>query len=52
LLNFNSNELKQNQKKKKKTTTIEEGDDIVAITFFVAKPQKKAEVAISLQQSH
>jgi hypothetical protein len=39
-------------KKNKKSTTIEKGDDIVAVAFFAAKPQKKMEVAISLQQSH
>jgi hypothetical protein len=29
-----------------KTTTIDEGDNIVAITFFVAKPSKKLTKAI------
>jgi len=33
------------------SATIEEGDDIVAVTFFAAKPQKKGKFAISLQQS-
>jgi hypothetical protein len=40
-----------NNKEKIKSTTIEEGDDIAAITFFAAKPQKKGKFAISLQQS-
>jgi hypothetical protein len=40
-----------NNKEKIKSTTIEEGDDIVAVTFFVTKPQKKVKFAISLQQS-
>jgi len=40
-----------NNKEKIKSATIEEGDDIVAITFFVAKPQKKGKFTISLQQS-
>jgi hypothetical protein len=35
-------------KKNKKSTTIEEGDDIAVIAFFTTKPQRKAEVAISL----
>jgi hypothetical protein len=30
-----------NNKEKIKSTTIEEGDNIAAVTFFVAKPQKK-----------
>jgi len=30
---------------------IEEGDDIVAVTFFAAKPQKKGKFVISLQQN-
>jgi hypothetical protein len=34
------------------TTTIKECDDIAAITFFAAKPPKKAKVTIFLQQSH
>jgi len=34
-----------------KSSTIEEGDDIAAVTFFAAKPQKKGKFAISLQQS-
>ncbi len=33
------------------SATIEEGDNIAALTFFVAKPQKKGKFAISLQQS-
>ncbi len=40
-----------NNKEKIKSATIEEGDDIVAITFFATKPQKKGKFAISLQQS-
>jgi hypothetical protein len=40
-----------NNKEKIKSATIEEGDDIVAVTFFAAKPQKKGKFAISLQQS-
>jgi hypothetical protein len=40
-----------NNKEKIKFTTIEEGDDIAAITFFAAKPQKKGKFAISLKQS-
>jgi hypothetical protein len=40
-----------NNKEKIKSATIKEGDDIAAITFFVAKPQKKGKFAISLQQS-
>jgi hypothetical protein len=40
-----------NNKEKIKSATIEEGDDIVAVTFFVAKPQKKGKFVISLQQS-
>jgi hypothetical protein len=35
-------------KEKIKFATIEEGDDIAAVTFFVAKPQKKGKFAISL----
>jgi len=38
-------------KEKIKSATIEEGDDIVAVTFFTTKPQKKGKFAISLQQS-
>jgi len=63
LLIVNSNELNhKDQKKKKKTTcchrllhittTIEEGDNISTITFFTAKPPKKVQVTIFLQQSH
>jgi len=37
-----------NNKEKIKSTTIEEGDDIAAVTFFAAKPQKKGKFAISL----
>jgi hypothetical protein len=33
------------------SATIKEGDDIAAVTFFAAKPQKKGKFAISLQQS-
>jgi len=40
-----------NNKEKIISTTIEEGDDIAAVTFFAAKPQKKGKFAISLQQS-
>jgi hypothetical protein len=40
-----------NNKEKIKFATIEEGDDIVAVTFFATKPQKKGKFAISLQQS-
>jgi hypothetical protein len=40
-----------NNKEKIKSATIEEGDDIVAVTFFATKPQKKGKFAISLQQS-
>jgi len=40
-----------NNKEKIKSTTIEKGDNIAAVTFFAAKPQKKGKFAISLQQS-
>jgi len=40
-----------NNKEKIISATIEEGDDIAAVTFFAAKPQKKGKFAISLQQS-
>jgi hypothetical protein len=40
-----------NNKEKIKSATIEEGDNIDAVTFFAAKPQKKGKFAISLQQS-
>jgi hypothetical protein len=40
-----------NNREKIISATIEEGDDIVAITFFAAKPQKKGKFAISLKQS-
>jgi len=40
-----------NNKEKIKFATIEEGDDIAAITFFAAKPQKKGKLAVSLQQN-
>jgi hypothetical protein len=40
-----------NNKEKIKSSTIEEVDDIAAVTFFAAKPQKKGKFAISLQQS-
>jgi hypothetical protein len=48
---INSNELNYKDQKKKKTKpavtiTIKESNDIVAITFFKAKPPKKAQVAI------
>jgi len=39
-----------NNKEKLISVTIVEGDDIVVVTFFVAKPQKKGKFAISLQQ--
>jgi len=55
LLIVNFNELDQNDHKRKErikrkkavlhsTTTIEEGDDIVVVTFFIAKPLKKATI--------
>jgi len=37
-----------NNKEKIIFATIEDGDDIVAVTFFAAKPQKKGKFAISL----
>jgi hypothetical protein len=40
-----------NNKEKIKFATIKEGDDIVAVPFIAAKPQKKGKFAISLQQS-
>jgi len=40
-----------NNKEKLISATIEEGDNIAAITFFAAKPQKKGKFAISLQQN-
>jgi len=48
---INSNELNHKDQKKTKqklliTITIKESDNIVAITFFKAKPPKKAQVAI------
>jgi hypothetical protein len=46
---INSNELNHKDQKKTKppaTITIKESDEIIAITFFVAKPPKKAHVAI------
>ncbi len=61
VLIINCNELDQKDQKKKKkrkketayyhylfhdTTTIEKGDDIDAVTFFVAKPLKKATIII------
>jgi hypothetical protein len=39
-----------NNKEKIISVTIEEGDDIVVVTFFAAKPQKKGKFSISLQQ--
>ncbi len=45
------NYIISNNKEKIISATIEEGDDIVAVTFFAAKPQKKGKFAISLQQS-
>jgi len=45
------NYIISNNKEKIKSATIEEGDDIVAVTFFIAKPEKKGKFAISLQQS-
>jgi hypothetical protein len=41
----------RNNKEKIISATIKEGDDIAAVTFFAAKPQKKGKFAISLQQS-
>jgi len=35
------NELNHKHQQKKKIVTIKEGDNIVAVTFFVTKPQKK-----------
>jgi len=40
-----------NNKEKIISATIEEGDNIAAVTFFAAKPQKKGKFAISLHQS-
>ncbi len=45
------NYIISNNKEKIISATIEEGDDIAAVIFFAAKPQKKGKFAISLQQS-